>query len=82
MSIFSPPDDDIRRESFSTLWVCSYRGDGNLRVVDVGIITAVVSMQPFPVRIGEIDQGRWFVVEKAGLDDGDLVVNVLDDVDK
>ncbi|KAF9495138.1 hypothetical protein BDN71DRAFT_1431254 [Pleurotus eryngii] len=69
LSIFSPPDDYIWRESFSTLWVCSYMGDSNLRVIDVGIITAVVSMQPFPVCVGEVDWGRWFVVEKAGLDD-------------
>ncbi|KAF9487804.1 hypothetical protein BDN71DRAFT_1542881 [Pleurotus eryngii] len=73
LSIFSPPDDYIRQESFSTLWVCSYMGDSNLHVIDVGIITAVVSMQPFPVRVEEVDRGRWFVVEKAGLDDGDLV---------
>lgn len=70
--MFSPPDDLLREESFGTLWVCSYLGLANLHVVDVNVITAVVSMQPFPILPGEVE-GRWFVIEKAGLDDADIV---------
>ncbi|KAF4587957.1 hypothetical protein EYR38_009918 [Pleurotus pulmonarius] len=34
LSMFSPPDDLLREESYGTLWVCSYLGLANLRVVD------------------------------------------------
>lgn len=61
VSMYSPPDEDLYRRSSKTLWVCSYYGDVTFTVVDVKSITQVVAMVPF-------DEGRFFAVEKLGLD--------------
>jgi hypothetical protein len=64
VSIYSPPDRDILKESYNTLWVCTYRGDQALKVVDVKSIMAVISLPPLP---GGLD-GTFFLTEKPGLD--------------
>jgi hypothetical protein len=43
----------------------------SLAVIKAVSIISVVSMQPLPLLAGE-EPGRWFVVEKSGLDDTEL----------
>jgi hypothetical protein len=64
VSVHTPPDQDIWVESNSTLWLCSYQGDQALEVVDVKMITAVISLAPLP----RGPEGVLFLVEKPGLD--------------
>jgi hypothetical protein len=64
VSIYSPLDRDILKESYNTLWVCTYCGDQALKVVDVKSIMAVISLPPLP---GGPD-GTFFLTEKPGLD--------------
>jgi hypothetical protein len=79
ISLYSEPEGDLLAESYGVLWACRYHGNESLKVVDVTSITSVVSMQPLPPQ----EDGRrdlWFVVEKDGLEDIDLV-GVNDDLD-
>jgi hypothetical protein len=71
ISQYSPPDEDILEDSYHTLWVCSYAGDQNLKVIPTSTILSVISMQPLPRKDGDAEN-LWFVVEKSGLDDMDL----------
>ena len=71
ISQYSPPDADILEDSYHTLWVCSYTGDQNLKVIPTSTITSVISMQPLPRQEGDAEN-LWFVVEKSSLDDMDL----------
>jgi hypothetical protein len=58
--MYSPPDLALLEASYHTLWSCSYQGDTALRVIDVKTIVSVVAMVP-------LSAGRYFVVEKPGL---------------
>lgn len=71
VSIYSCPDQTILKESSQTLWVCLYTGTTNLHLVPAKSIISLVSMQPLIPLPDEVP-GRWFVVEKSGLDDADL----------
>ena len=71
ISQYSPPDADILEDSYHTLWVCSYTGDQNFKVIPTSTIISVISMQPLPRKEGDAEN-LWFVVEKSGLDDMDL----------
>jgi hypothetical protein len=71
ISQYSPPDVDVLEDSYHTLWVCSYTGDQNLKVIPMSTIISVISMQPLPRKEGDAEN-LWFVVEKSGLDDMDL----------
>lgn len=71
ISQYSSPDADILEDSYHTLWVCSYFGDQNLKVIPTSTILSVISMQPLPRKEGDAEN-LWFVVEKSGLDDMDL----------
>jgi hypothetical protein len=69
--VYSQPNQELLRESSNTLWACKYNGNDDLRVVNLSSITACVSMQPLPPLPTDSDR-LWFVVEKSGLDDGQL----------
>jgi hypothetical protein len=71
VSIYSHPDQTILKESSQTLWACLYTGTTNLHLVPAKSIISLVSMQPLIPLPDEVP-GRWFVVEKSGLDDADL----------
>ena len=79
ISLFSPPDNELRTKSRDTLWVCRYRGDESLLVVDASSIHSVVSMVPFlPLNHPNIsDCDLFFVNQDLGLDvaeiDGDVI---------
>jgi len=70
VSFYSWPDLDLLEESHHTLWASTLTGT-DIRVVDVGAIISVISMQPLPRVDGDPD-GLWFVVEKSGLNDVEL----------
>lgn len=66
VSCYSPPHPGLLEASQGTLWSCT-RVE-SVKVIDVKHISAVVAMvphQPFP---GEEGGGRFFLVEKPGLD--------------
>jgi hypothetical protein len=63
VSDYSPPDLDLLRHSYETLWTCRYQGADNLRVVDVKNIQSVVAIVPFPFQ-----HEKFFVGEKLGLE--------------
>jgi hypothetical protein len=62
-STYSPPDQELLRRSFNTLWTCRYQGAEALRVIDVTDIHSVVAMVPLPH-----NNNLFFVGEKLGLD--------------
>ena len=64
VSVYSPVDRDLLKESYNTLWTCTYQGDQALKVIDVTMITAVIALLPLP---GGQD-GTLFLCEKPGLD--------------
>jgi hypothetical protein len=64
VSLYSAPDMALYCKSYGALWVCKHGGDAGLRVVDVKSIASVVSMVPF----GLVEENRYFVAEKLGLD--------------
>jgi hypothetical protein len=72
VSFYGPRDEDLYEDSFGCLWVCTYSGNNNLAVIKISSIKSVVSMQPLPKADGDPD-GLFFVVEKSGLDDVELM---------
>ncbi len=72
VSIYSPPDAELLRESSETVYSCEHQGDTGLRAVFVSDIAAVVAMVPLFDVTGEgeviIPENRYFLVEKPGLD--------------
>lgn len=67
VSLYSRPDRVLLEESSKTLWACKYLGSENLRIVSVKALRSVVSMQPLPFFPHE-EAGKWFVVQKPGID--------------
>jgi hypothetical protein len=66
VSCYSSPHPGLLKASRGTLWSCTQVE--SVKVIDVKQISAVVAMvphQPFP---GEEGEGRFFLVEKPGLD--------------
>jgi hypothetical protein len=63
ISLYSNPDPALLQASHHTLWSCKYQGDAALRAVDAKKIVGVAAMVPLPGV-----EGRYFVVEKPGLD--------------
>ena len=59
-------------ESSYTLHACEYTGQANLRCLPVTAIDSVVSMQLLPRLPGD-PEDLWFVVEKSGLNDVQLI---------
>ncbi|KAF7329710.1 hypothetical protein MKEN_00234200 [Mycena kentingensis (nom. inval.)] len=66
VSVYSAPDTELLAESNKTLWVCKYRGDESLKIIDVRAIASVVAMVPY-------DEARVFAVHKMGLEVGEMV---------
>ena len=69
VSLFSNPDPTLLSLSFNTLWSCQYQGNMALQFINTKTIQAVVSMVPhMPMIQGQPAEGRFFLVEKPGLD--------------
>jgi hypothetical protein len=63
VSNYSPPNLDLLRQSYKTLWTCHYQGAEDIRVIDVKNIHSVVAVVPFP-----FNQQKFFICEKIGLE--------------
>jgi hypothetical protein len=72
VSFYGPRDEDMYEDSFGCLWACTYSGNTDLAVIKISAIQSVVSMQPLPQAEGDPD-GLFFVVEKSGLDDVEMM---------
>ncbi|KAJ3876695.1 hypothetical protein F5051DRAFT_331349, partial [Lentinula edodes] len=72
VSLYSDPLNDLLVESHNELWACFYQGDSSLCVINTQNILSTVSMQPLPQIPGD-PEGLWFVVEKTGIDDSEIV---------
>lgn len=66
VSLYGPPDMDLYEASFKTVYSCNFTRYEELQVIDVRDIMSVVSRQPFPR--DSPHEGKWFVVEKSGLE--------------
>lgn len=76
VSVYGPPNEDMLRDSFQTLWACHYSGNNGLRIVQLSEIISVVSMQPLPRHDENDPINLWFVVEKPGLDDVEVAGSI------
>lgn len=76
ISWFTPPDPNLLRDSFGTVWSCQQQGQAALEVVSCKDVQAVVAVVPMPGTTvfddGRPPVGPSFVVEKMGLDVGCL----------
>lgn len=88
ISLFSPPDADLLRETFGVLCVCKYLGDASRTVIDAKQIVSVVAMVPLPPTEAKLAQAhpdtlalRFFLIEKPGLEIAFLGGIVEDDAD-
>ncbi|TBU31544.1 hypothetical protein BD311DRAFT_737524 [Dichomitus squalens] len=76
ISVFTPPDPAIVRDTYGTLLACRYQGDASRKVIDVKRIKALIAMIPLPPRreeaedpcAAELYSNRFFVVERLGFD--------------
>ncbi|EJF56381.1 hypothetical protein DICSQDRAFT_17386, partial [Dichomitus squalens LYAD-421 SS1] len=50
VSVFTPPDPAILRESYGVLKACRYQGETSREVIDAKGIASVVAMVPLPPR--------------------------------
>lgn len=69
VQLYSPAHQQLAADSFGTVLSCLPSQPGDLHIVDVNTILAVVGMVPHAPRLptGETED-RFFVVEKSGLD--------------
>ncbi|KAF7322171.1 hypothetical protein MKEN_00741300 [Mycena kentingensis (nom. inval.)] len=74
ISVYSAPDVHLLEQSYNTLWVCKYRGDDALKIIEVKSIRSVIVMVPY-------DEGRVFAVHKMGLEVGEMVGYMEEDVE-
>ena|SRR5271154_4866316 len=84
VKLFAPPDPDLLRDSFETLWVCRFPGDEGIVVVNATSITDVIGMVPFH-RPGEKDDyaaEEFFTVEKITLMHFQTTVDANDNDDE
>ena len=71
VSLYSPPDQELIKQSYGTLISCRYQGDGSMRIIPIGSILSVVGMIPHPKsspRAKRNLEGNVYVAEKLGLD--------------
>ncbi|PPQ93926.1 LOW QUALITY PROTEIN: hypothetical protein CVT25_010667 [Psilocybe cyanescens] len=73
LSLHGPPNHDMLVESSHTLHACRYTGQDNLCCLPVIAIDSVISMQPLSC-LPDDPVDLWFVVEKSGLNDVQLVL--------
>lgn len=68
ISMYGPPNAEMLKDSYHTLFACPYQGDFALQIIHVSLIVSVVSMQPLSWLPGHAEN-LWLVAEKSGLDD-------------
>ncbi|KAL0562754.1 hypothetical protein V5O48_019325, partial [Marasmius crinis-equi] len=71
VSVFSEPDQDLLKESHNTVYVCQYRGQHAMKVINVKQIKALVAMVPdFHISADNstiTPPDSYFLVEKPSL---------------
>jgi len=76
VSLFGHPNEDLRASSSDTLWVCEYRAEDSLVVVDAKSIQSTISMTPFPPADDQNPTNEelrlFFVYQDTGFDIADL----------
>ncbi|KAG2337321.1 hypothetical protein BDR05DRAFT_1005135 [Suillus weaverae] len=78
ISVYSHPDQQLLDLSHGTMWSCTHNGE--LQLIDVRMITAVVAMIPHcPTLPSGVTEDRYFMVEKTGLDVTLMGVEVEED---
>lgn len=90
ISVHTPPDFKLLKESSHTLWSCQQRGDTGLRIIDIHIIKSVIGLIPHPSysdpQLHERFKDRFYVVEKMGQDLSDFAgiveLDLEDDIDR
>lgn len=78
VELYGRPDEQLFRESFSTVWSVAELGGAGLRVVLAKTILSVVSIQPHGHRVVQ-DEPWFFVWEQMGLDMA-LLSGALDEI--
>jgi hypothetical protein len=73
VSVYSPPDQNLLKKSFQTVYICTYEGETSLQVIEVvNTIESLVAMVPnFRVQPdGEIvePENEFFLVERPSLE--------------
>ncbi|KAF8890250.1 hypothetical protein CPB84DRAFT_1837475 [Gymnopilus junonius] len=72
LSMYGLPNNEMLVESSYTLHACEYTGQNNLQCLPITTINSVVSMQPLPCLPGD-PENLWFVIEKSGLNDIQMI---------
>lgn len=73
ISLYRLPEPRLLDESSGALFACKYNREVALQIVDARKIVSVVSMQPLPAFSNEFSDLLWFVVQKSGIDDNELI---------
>jgi hypothetical protein len=68
VSVYSPPHAGLFEASNGTVLSCIYRGEADLKVIDISSIVSVVAMIPHDPFADGDTQERYFVAEKPGLE--------------
>jgi hypothetical protein len=71
VSLYSPPNPTLLKESYNTLRSSVSGGPNSLRVIDVKRIHSVIAMVPHRP-FGPNSEQHYFVVEKPGLELAEL----------
>lgn len=67
VSLYSPPDENLLRDTYNTLAVCAYQGEEALMIINVKSILSVVAMVPCTSIISSYGD-KYFLIEPVGLD--------------
>ncbi|KAH9849540.1 hypothetical protein C2E23DRAFT_737167 [Lenzites betulinus] len=76
LSVFSKPDNAIKKVMYSVLLACHYQGETSCKVIDIRDIISVIGMFPLLVNhkeaqdpwAAELYTCQYFVVQKLSLD--------------
>ena len=69
MALYSPPDENLFKQSNWTVWSVTELGEGGLRVIDAKAILSVVSVIPHSYHVcADGSDERFFIWEQMGMD--------------
>ncbi|KAI6004299.1 hypothetical protein EDD15DRAFT_2156968 [Pisolithus albus] len=67
-TLYSQPDANLLDKSYSVLASCTKLGEASLQVIKISDIRSVVAMIPHRPIIHGVAEGRYFLVEKTGME--------------
>ena len=84
VKLFVPPDPNLLRDLFETLWVCRFPGDEGIVIINAICITDIVGMVSFYQSGEEGDSvaEKFFALEKITLMHFQTTVDTNDNDDK